>query len=149
LLNIKRLAYEVTPVSSARPPASAPEALALPKAPATPAPAPGIGAGPLAKRIDQFLASRGYVAPATSPSSPVKGENAAPPAASPSDAKPAAAPSPVQPVSKPLDFVCEDDVRQAFRQGRKLVIGERTIVTPSARDFGDEHRVFVAAEWPR
>ena len=42
----------------------------------------------------------------------------------------------VGPLSKPLDFVCEDDVRQAMRQGRKLVIGERTIVTPAARDLG-------------
>jgi ethanolamine utilization cobalamin adenosyltransferase len=53
------------------------------------------------------------------------------------------------PVSKPLDFVCEDDVRQALRQGRKLVIGERTIVTPAARDFGEAHKLFVMAEWPR
>ncbi len=36
LLNIKRLAYEVTPVSSTRPTAPAPEAPALPKAPAPP-----------------------------------------------------------------------------------------------------------------
>jgi acetaldehyde dehydrogenase (acetylating) len=149
LLNIKRLAYEVTPVSSARPPASAPEAPALPKAPATPAPAPGIAAGPLARRIDEFLASRGYVPPATSPTSPVKGENAGPPVASLPEAKPSAVAGAPQPVSKPLEFVCEDDVRQALRHGRKLVIGERTIVTPAARDFGEQHRVFVAAEWPR
>jgi hypothetical protein len=49
----------------------------------------------------------------------------------------------------PLDFVCEDDVRQAMKQGRKLVVGERTIVTPAARDLAEQHRVFVAAEWPR
>jgi hypothetical protein len=54
-----------------------------------------------------------------------------------------------QPVSKPLEFVCEDDARQALRQGRKLVIGERTIVTPAARDFGEEHHLFVLADWPR
>ena len=122
---------------------------ALPKAPAAPAPTPGIAAGPLARRIDEFLASRGYVPPATSPSSPVKGENAAPAVPPPSEPKPVAAAAPAQPVSKPLDFVCEDDVRQALRQGRKLVIGERTIVTPAARDFGEQHHVFIAAEWPR
>jgi hypothetical protein len=44
---------------------------------------------------------------------------------------------------KPAAFVCEDDVRQAVRQGRKIVIGERTIVTPAARDLGEEHRVLV------
>ena len=149
LLNIKRLAYEVTPVSAARPASSTPpsEAPRLPKAPAAPAFPTGIAAGPLAKRIDEFLASRGYTAPGVSPSALVKGENAPPP-----QAPTARLDSPVstgQPVSKPLDFVCEDDVRQALRQGRKLVIGERTIVTPAARDFGEAHHLFVAADWPR
>lgn len=150
LLNIKRLAYEVTPVSNARPAASTAtaEAAGLPKAPAAQTPSPGIAAAPLARRIDEFLASRGYVVPGASPVSPVKGENAPPPS-SPRSEPASAAGSPVQPVSKPLDFVCEDDVRQALRQGRKLVIGERTIVTPAARDFGDEHHVFVVADWPR
>jgi ethanolamine utilization cobalamin adenosyltransferase len=50
---------------------------------------------------------------------------------------------------KIADFVCEDDVRQAVKQGRKIVIGERTIVTPAARDLGEEHRVFTQADWPR
>ena len=56
-------------------------------------------------------------------------------------------PEPV--VEKPADFVCEDDVRQAVRQGRKIVIGERTIVTPAARDLGEQHKLFVQAGWPR
>ena len=151
LLNIKRLAYEVTPVSSARTtvpePAPAPAA-GLPKAPAGPSPSPGIAAGPLARRIDEFLASRGYVAPGASPAGPVKGENAAP-AATPAEAKALTPAASALPVSKPLEFVCEDDARQALRQGRKLVIGERTIVTPAARDFGEQHHLFVVADWPR
>jgi acetaldehyde dehydrogenase (acetylating) len=147
LLNIKRLAYELTPVRASRPALGAAAGPSgLPKAPEGPPPAPGLAAAPLARRIDEFLASRGYTVPGTSPGNPVKGEAAAPPA--PAGAK--AAPSAVAPpISKPLDFVCEDDVRQALRQGRKLVIGERTIVTPAARDFGDEHHLFVPAEWPR
>jgi hypothetical protein len=48
---------------------------------------------------------------------------------------------------KPSDFVCEEDVRQAIRHGRKIVIGERSIVTPAARDLGEEHRLFVEASW--
>ena len=150
LLNIKRLAYEVTPVSSTRPapgPAST-EAPGLPKAPAPAMAAPGIAAGPLARRIDEFLASRGYVAPGAGPAGPVKGENAPPPAAV-TEARPAAPTAPPPPVAKPLEFVCEDDARQALRQGRKLVIGERTIVTPAARDFGEQHHLFVTAGWPR
>jgi len=63
--------------------------------------------------------------------------------------KASAQPGETQPLSKPLEFVCEDDVRQAIKQGRKLVIGERTIVTPAARDLAEQHRLFVTADWPR
>jgi hypothetical protein len=45
--------------------------------------------------------------------------------------------------------VCEDDVRAAIRAGRKILIGERTIVTPAARDLGDAQKVFVQAGWPQ
>jgi acetaldehyde dehydrogenase (acetylating) len=152
LLNIKRVAYEVTPVSSLKPAAPAgSDAPKLPKAPAAPQPAPGIAAAPLAKRIDEFLASRGYVVPGGTSPTP-----AAPPSAasavigSGSQGKVAAVQTEkALPLSKPLEFVCEDDVRQAIKQGRKLVIGERTIVTPAARDLAEEHRLFVAADWPR
>jgi hypothetical protein len=43
------------------------------------------------------------------------------------------------------EFVCEDDVRQALRAGVKIVLNSRTIVTPAARDLGEEKRVFVEA----
>jgi ethanolamine utilization cobalamin adenosyltransferase len=42
-----------------------------------------------------------------------------------------------------LEFVSEEDVRQALDDGRKLPIGPDTIVTPSAREFGNENGVFV------
>jgi acetaldehyde dehydrogenase (acetylating) len=48
-----------------------------------------------------------------------------------------------------VDFVCEEDVRQAIRLSRKIVIGERTIVTPAARDLANAHHVLVSAAWPR
>jgi hypothetical protein len=35
------------------------------------------------------------------------------------------------------------------KSGRKISIGERTIVTPAARDLAEQHRVFVQAAWPR
>ena len=43
----------------------------------------------------------------------------------------------------PAPFVCEDDVRAAIRESRPIVIGERTIVTPAARDLAEPHGVFV------
>jgi hypothetical protein len=48
---------------------------------------------------------------------------------------------------KPLEFVCEEDVRVAIQAGRKLVVSERAIVTPAARDLGDANRVFSIAPW--
>jgi acetaldehyde dehydrogenase (acetylating) len=151
LLNIKRLAYETTPavVRREQPSVGIPS---LPRAPAAAAPG-GIAAESLARRIDEFLAARGYVAPAGSTAS---GSTASPPAAtvatapapplSPERGRPAAASAASE---KPAEFVCEDDVRQALRQGRKITIGERSIVTPAARDLGEEHRLFIHASWPR
>jgi ethanolamine utilization cobalamin adenosyltransferase len=43
----------------------------------------------------------------------------------------------------PAAFVCEDDVRAAIQAGRKLLIGEKTIVTPAARDLGEDRKAFV------
>ncbi|HEY0872474.1 MAG TPA: aldehyde dehydrogenase family protein [Vicinamibacterales bacterium] len=146
LLNIKRLAYETMPYQprreESRPTAAATTgsgAPPLPRAPETPRPA-GIPAESLARRIDQFLASRGYTPPAAAPPKGVTAPVETRPATPAPQATPAA---PIH--EQPAEFVCEDDVRQAVRQGRKIVIGERTIVTPAARDLGEQHRVLVQA----
>jgi acetaldehyde dehydrogenase (acetylating) len=123
LLNIKRLAYEITPVASRF------EKTPPPAETATPA---GVTADALNRRIDAFLGARGYrpeaqhlaQAPAASGSAPLRSASSA-----------------------PLDFVCEDDVRAALSAGRTLVVSERAIVTPSARDLGEQHRVFTIAPW--
>ncbi len=155
LLNIKRLAYETTPAVYATAAAArggdvlataAPTGgMRLPRPPAPPAVPGGIAADVLARRIDEFLTSRGY-RPAPSTSAPTSAP------VTPSAASAPSAPSAVARVeiAQPAtDFVCEDDVRQAMKQNRKIVIGERSIVTPAARDLGEEHRIFVQANWPR
>jgi acetaldehyde dehydrogenase (acetylating) len=137
LLNIKRLAYEIRPAfvtrdaTAAKRGAAAPSVAErpLPKAPARPRPE-GIPAQTLLARIDQFLESRGYRPAAaertgTSSVASVEGQD-----------------------SGPLEFVCEDDVRSALRSGRKLIIGDKTIVTPAARELGEEKKVFVQGSWP-
>jgi acetaldehyde dehydrogenase (acetylating) len=43
----------------------------------------------------------------------------------------------------PLDFVSEDDVRRAIREGKKVFITAKTIITPSARDLGEEKDIFA------
>jgi acetaldehyde dehydrogenase (acetylating) len=148
LLNIKRLAYEITPAVVRSEPARAVlQAPQLPKAPKVEPPA-GLAAESLARRIDQFLASRGYSTPAGAPSAPGPAQPVAPATTGASAPLPLPTAGPAQ-SGKPVDFVCEDDVRQAMRQGRKILLGERSIVTPAARDLGDEHRIFTQAAWPR
>ncbi|HEX4566378.1 MAG TPA: aldehyde dehydrogenase family protein [Vicinamibacterales bacterium] len=177
LINIKRLAYETEPAK--RPSAmSAPKDMtrsaveafvkgALPRPPAGP-PAPGgIAADVLARKIDEFLSSRGYAPRASAggadrekgaegagraegadgarADSALPAFSAATPPAPPARSAPSAPPPP--PPAPVADFVCEDDVRQALKQNRKIVIGEKTIVTPAARDLGEQHRAFVQADW--
>jgi hypothetical protein len=45
-----------------------------------------------------------------------------------------------------VDFVCEADVRDAIRQGRKIYVGSKTIVTPSARDLAAANDILVLAQ---
>jgi acetaldehyde dehydrogenase (acetylating) len=136
LLNIKRLAYEVSPVVSRwdRPGAGVAAPAPLPSAPARPHAPAGISAEVLSRRIDEFLGSRGIRRrdAGTAQSDGRHTELASEPRAA---------------GVKPLDFVCEDDVRAAIQAGRKLTLSERAIVTPAARDLGEQHRVFTIAPW--
>jgi acetaldehyde dehydrogenase (acetylating) len=47
---------------------------------------------------------------------------------------------------QPVGFVCEDDVRAAIQANSKIVIGKKTIITPSARELAEAGDVFVIAE---
>jgi hypothetical protein len=57
------------------------------------------------------------------------------------------APAPAAPPG-PAEFVCEDDVRKAVKLGLKILIGEKTIITPAARDAGEAANVFSWQMWP-
>src|SRR6185436_9404869 len=105
LINIKRLAYEL-------PRDQRPAAGRTPPAPA--------GSGDLASRVAAFVAERVGAGPPAAPAPP------APPPAPPAAAK---APQPT------VDFVAEDDVRRAIREGRTITLRRGAIVTPAARDL--------------
>lgn len=62
-----------------------------------------------------------------------------------SSAPAAAATRPSSPPNgaKPVDFVSEDDVRQAIQKGQKIYINAKTIITPAARDMGEPAEVFA------
>jgi acetaldehyde dehydrogenase (acetylating) len=132
LLNIKRLAYEVRPaVGSTKPTRDQAPVQHLPKAPAPPV-STGISARALAARVDAFLSSRGFRPGDTSPG----------------DTPKEAQPKPLA-ADNPKDFICEEDVRAALKSGGTLLVGDRTIVTPSARELGEANKVFVQAGYPR
>ena len=43
-----------------------------------------------------------------------------------------------------VDFVSETDVRAAIEKGEKIYVTAKTIITPAARDLGDEKEIFAA-----
>jgi acetaldehyde dehydrogenase (acetylating) len=45
--------------------------------------------------------------------------------------------------AKTVDFVSEDDVKRAVESGEKIYITAKTILTPSARDLGEEKEIFA------
>lgn len=118
LLNIKRLAWELRPAPRASVASSA--APSLPKVQRDPAPI-GISASTMTARIEALAGTMPAAAAAAQPD----------PAANQSVAT----------------FVCEEDVKQAIKLGRTITIGERTVVTPLARDVGNAAKVFVYANW--
>ena len=134
LMDIKRVAFETKPVSAARPAQAARAARPTPKR------------EQIAAIVDEFL-SRKLESPATE----------VPAMATPA-AEPASAGSPVKTVihelrpqsltenghsHEPVDFVSENDVREAVARGQKIYINDKTILTPSAKDLGDEKEIFA------
>ncbi len=130
LINLKRLAWELTPAPHRADRVLAAAATDLPRAPTPPAPT-GLAAAALTRRIDEFLATRGYQA-ATRVGSPTP---------------PQPVPAITPPADAPVPFVSEQDVRLAHEAGRRIHIDEHTIVTPSARDYGDAHDLFIHTGW--
>jgi len=136
LYNIKRLAYEVRTAAEAF---QTPLPVEVHAAPATSG-----GSTLAADIVDRFLARRGGLPP-----------SAAPPACMPAPAPAcacAASPPPPVPAEPPVparpqiaDFVCEEDVRIAIRESRKIYIGPKTIVTPAARDLAAPSDILLLA----
>jgi hypothetical protein len=62
--------------------------------------------------------------------------------------------SPVPPISidksesngrRTVDFVCEEDVKRALAAGEKIYVNAKTIITPAARELGEQREVFAKA----
>jgi acetaldehyde dehydrogenase (acetylating) len=134
LINVKRLAYDrASPtrqggdsVLSGVAPRNAEHASNV----ARPNNQGNIDRSEIAAAVERYLARRSVVITSSSINTP------APPA--PATPAPLATPEPAL-----VDFVCEDDVRQAIRDSRKIFIGPKAIVTPSARDLAGPHDILV------
>ena len=164
LINIKRLAYAVrTPEEAFQVPDGRPASKAVAAPPASPSVSPEL----IEQAIEKYLADRGLNKPSARSSvnagvipsvagqvvdrflSLRSNKPASPPAAA------CGVPAPGQNKTAPAeaeirvaDFVCEEDVRQAIAQSRKIFIGPKTIVTPSARELAARDDILVLAQRP-
>jgi acetaldehyde dehydrogenase (acetylating) len=129
LMDVKRVAFETRPVSSVKTTTSIHAGQPPRKAPKR---------EEIAAIVDSFLSKKLAETPPIEPTTPdtekvkaviheirnpVTPQNGAPPMA--------------------VDFVSEDDVRRAISKGEKIYISKKTILTPSARDLGEEKEVFA------
>jgi hypothetical protein len=80
--------------------------------------------------VERYLAQRGLAA-APSPTAEIVDRFLA------KREEPVAAAEPKQAT---VDFVCENDVRDAIRSGKKIYICAKCIVTPAARDLAGQQR---------
>lgn len=130
LMDIKRVAFETREVVATATP--------LPPRPTATAMSDVLSAAPvdrteIASLVDRFLAER-----RPEPEAPQPEAVTAPPAAP----EPPPPPAPVAAPAPPAEFVCEDDVRLAIRDGRKIPVDAKTIITPAARELGESKEIF-------
>ena len=129
LLNIKRLAYETTSAHAKITTTPIVEDSRIQPIPV----AQAGGSLKLSNRIDQFLATRGY--------GPLVREDHQ--SLKPTNPQTVQNPSPAGIELTPVPFVCEQDVRLAVKEGQKISINAKTIVTPAANDLANEHSIFI------
>lgn len=141
LMDIKRVAFETKPVNK-------PSAVSHQQAPfASPAKRQTPKREEIAAIVDSFLSKK----LAEAPPLPEPPKPAPPPVdvATPIEIKTIVHEiTPENAVQKPVpitpeEFVSEDDVRRAVNNGEKIYISKKTILTPSARDLGEEKEVFA------
>ncbi|MGB7203230.1 MAG: aldehyde dehydrogenase family protein [Pyrinomonadaceae bacterium] len=147
LMDIKRVAFETKPVNVAKPKAAAAVAAPATQAVMT-APSKHPDRAQIAAIVDSFLSKKLAESPPLPepPKTPVQPINTAPPVEVTTIVHEITPENAVQkpvPIT-PAEFVSEDDVRRAINNGEKIYISKKTILTPSARDLGEEKEVFAS-----
>jgi acetaldehyde dehydrogenase (acetylating) len=130
LINVKRLAFEVRPAELTAALSEYGYGSVKDSAPVQPGVQPS-----MMERVSRFLDRRGLPTPRTETCREEVTETAPKQDAEPVEEKP-------EPV-RPVDFVSEDDVRAAVNEQRKIPVGPKTIMTPSARDLGNAENAFI------
>jgi hypothetical protein len=126
----------------------------VPKSLPAPAPAPKESASPssiAAEIADRFFSSyekpKAQIADASSAATASATKTSNVPVLSAPIADVEKKPAPPAKITIEIQaFVSENDVRRAMTRSEKIFIGRKTILTPSARDLGLEHEVFVETE---
>lgn len=133
LMNIKRLAYVARNASEAF---------------QAPDPGPDVpDRNMIVEAVERYLSRRGVaVEGSASKSEPAVTAPQQPAPPCPARKTESASLQAQPPALQVVDFVCENDVRTAIQQGRKIFVGPKTIVTPSARDLANVHDAFVMTE---
>jgi len=146
LLDVKRIAFETRPINQ---PQAADQTRELRKrggiAPLLPPPGPE--GDQITALVDRFLAERRASRPAALAlprisQPPVEAPRPDQLAPQPAAVAPASVPKPADRNGRVYDFVCEDDVKRALAAKEKIRIDVKTIITPAARDLGEDHEVF-------
>jgi hypothetical protein len=154
LMDIKRVAFETKPVSR--------QPLVINRQPLTAVLSSNseqritnqkkIKREEIAALVDNFLRSKIADTPAevtnanldteiASRQSPVADQNASPVKTIIHELKTESATNGAKP--KAVDFVSETEVRAAIENGEKIYVTAKTIITPSARDLGEEKEIFA------
>jgi len=136
LINLKRVAYGVRDVSALPPRAVAAAAAGSASTPGT--------RTTIEQVVDQWLGRRAPVAQ-TTPVPTASSAPVAPPLSSYTELEPSK-PKVEKKETKAVGFVCEEDVRAAIQANSKIVVGKKTIITPSARELADASDIFVVSE---
>jgi acetaldehyde dehydrogenase (acetylating) len=123
LVDVKRIAFETRPINQAQK-----QTVEVAR--------PAIDRESIAALVDRFLSERQTrIAPPPPPT-------AQPPAAQAPPAPPAQS-APIAVNGQVRDFVCEEDVKKAIAAQEKIYINRKTIITPAARELGEDKDVFA------
>ena len=105
---------------------------------------PSVVSNPATAVVDRFLAGQpGGGSGGSTTEAP--GSVSAHPTGSPDTTEPASPPPPAPEVNV-VGFVCEEDVRRARVEDKKIYIDKDTIVTPAAQDLADSADVLVRTQ---